>query len=614
MTSRVNKQKNRWEPRHDKLIESISTLSSSIKEKENDSATALIKQLRESFSEDITTEDDASNAINALITRIENIAGVQQKITGDMVILLEQLKQFYKAVYGLLAFGYLDIDIEDDKKGLVEVEELGLEFKSPDQLKTFFEKPRLYPPDFVFNQLLRQTSIDYLRIKSATDRVNNQTMRLAEFVARRAVDPCEACGLMGYTLGNKSGDNNNDETVIVTYPTSRVEIRLLPYTNAFFIGFPVSATGTLGENPLLSTSFLALAHETGHMLFRSGRTAAYGDDNPSPSLLSRVLERRLYQTLVNNGMATHEFNWIFKWLEEIFADVYGFIVEGPVMLVGFQEMMISDHPTEELGHSHDHVHPTPALRPIIQSQMMNMLAERIHQFVGFEYPSELQSDKDREQWRKKRVGKINEITAALNKEWALDTAATWQDWVNRAWPFGFEDEFEGKNGSNRIDILSRIEKMDETGMGVSEKLLTHATYEVHGRALTGRAIMKITKIAICLIIELLIERGLPADKIKWFDLDISFDDELSIKDQLILKFAESVKQDMVLEPKASNEDSKNVSADSGYSFTPKGPLAQIITDLKNTDASLTHVDQLVDLLIFNGWSDEGPKGSGFGGG
>lgn len=85
---------------------------------------------------------------------------------------------------------------------------------------------------------------------------------------------------------------------------------------------------------------------------------------------------------IRDGLARHltdkikQTEWMTDWLEEIFADTYGCIIAGPVNVLSFQEMLAnSPAPVAAVNNQHDHKHPFPALRPLIQTRILRLMSE-----------------------------------------------------------------------------------------------------------------------------------------------------------------------------------------------------------------------------------------------
>lgn len=129
---------------------------------------------------------------------------------------------------------------------------------------------------------------------------------------------------------------------VLTYFNKSANIRLIPYAPLALIGVPYSATTT-------DMDFLAIPHEVGHFVYHH-----------APGLAAALHARiPLYP------------NWVNHWIEEIFADVYGALVAGPVIGVSFQHIL-SDNAQEKFI-ADDGIHPPDAVRPYTYSQALRQL-------------------------------------------------------------------------------------------------------------------------------------------------------------------------------------------------------------------------------------------------
>jgi len=156
------------------------------------------------------------------------------------------------------------------------------------------------------------------------------TLAKADILAHRALAPAIEQGLI-------------ENTTVVTYFQKAVNVRIIPYAPVAFVGLPLS---TLTVN----RDLLAIPHEVGHYVFRHGKSQG-GEFRGSR--FAATLDYQLQQFPA----------WCRAWLEEIFADLYGAVVGGPIMALGFEDL-VSDDPVAEFVHD-DGEHPIAALRPDI---------------------------------------------------------------------------------------------------------------------------------------------------------------------------------------------------------------------------------------------------------
>lgn len=171
---------------------------------------------------------------------------------------------------------------------------------------------------------------------------------MADMMAYECVEPLKAAALLSM------------DTAVVTYFQQETEIRLIPYYNLMLIGLPSWVQNLYHWPP---AAFLVIPHEVGHSLFRFG--VVNRPDKPS---VHAVLEDELANRQIG---AT---DWRSCWLEELFADAFGCLRAGPASILGLQEYLATRNPKHFSESTTDH--PTSAIRPLIQTEMLRILDER----------------------------------------------------------------------------------------------------------------------------------------------------------------------------------------------------------------------------------------------
>lgn len=245
------------------------------------------------------------------------------------------------------------------------------------------------PKDFMIGSILRQISTDILHLQQTMHlRVAQEenahhfsrqlTHTMAEVLARRALKP---------VLNTKLLSQHGMNVDILTYPTSGVRIRSIPYRDTLLIGFPITAFCDFelsrGDSGLVdvtvSTDYLTLAHEVGHFIYRFGCPDFQKPLETFETLLNKKLEgKEIHQTIAS-------------WQAELFSDVYSCLVEGPIAAVGFQELLESEDMISEIDELHEkiehkedeasshhasHSHPPAIFRPFIFTQILRLIAKR----------------------------------------------------------------------------------------------------------------------------------------------------------------------------------------------------------------------------------------------
>ncbi len=225
------------------------------------------------------------------------------------------------------------------------------------------EPSTVYPPEYAMRTTVDQIAYDLdliqrayqQRLPSQSSPEMRSTLAKADYLAYQALKPAIANKLI-------------DDVTVVTYFQKVVNVRIIPYAPVAFIGLPLSALA-------VPRDLLAIPHEVGHYVFRHGHTM-------KGMAAGSRFDAALTQQLVDLP------EWCRAWIEEIFADVYGALVAGPIMALSFADL-VSDDPFADFT-KNDGEHPVAALRPgiyhtVFQKQGNNgleveLLTEEWHQW------------------------------------------------------------------------------------------------------------------------------------------------------------------------------------------------------------------------------------------
>lgn len=199
----------------------------------------------------------------------------------------------------------------------------------------YLEPSVLYPPDYVLSATLDQIMHDLnvigraweQRRKDLTTDSMRDTLDRADQLANKALAPAITTGMLA-------------PATVVTYFQKDTNVRIIPYARVSFIGLPLTCQKT-------ERDLLAIPHEVGHYVYRYGRVRS---EKNKGSRLNAALPQRY------SGQAA----WRQAWMEEIFADVYGALIGGPVMALGFEDLL-SAMPRDYFTYD-DGEHPVAALR------------------------------------------------------------------------------------------------------------------------------------------------------------------------------------------------------------------------------------------------------------
>ncbi|MCA9923542.1 MAG: hypothetical protein KC421_14285 [Anaerolineales bacterium] len=190
-----------------------------------------------------------------------------------------------------------------------------------------------HPAEFVLNATLSQVSYDLSVIRQAADQRRSphlkDTLEKADQLAQSALNLAVTDKLL------KPG-------TVVTYFNKSAHIRVIPYAPVALVGIPYTAIETPRD-------LLAIPHEVGHYVYHH----------------ATGLAAKLHTQIPFDPP------WFNHWIEEIFADIYGCLVAGPVIGLDFQDLLL-DNPTEHFTED-DGEHPVDAIRPFIHTTVLNRL-------------------------------------------------------------------------------------------------------------------------------------------------------------------------------------------------------------------------------------------------
>ena len=266
--------------------------------------------------------------------------------------------------------------------------------------------------EFAIRQTLDQISFDLavLRIVQSqrhpdlsTER-ERQTLQLADQLAYRALKPTIDAELI-------------HPTTVLTYFKKTSQVRVIPYAPVALLGIPYTCTGIFDEagarvqnsddSTHTARDFLAIAHEVGHHVFWHGKQG----NIPLRSLLR--------SRLAANPA------WRMAWLEEIFADVYGTLIAGPVLALDFQEL-IYDNPNLD---EDDGEHPVGAIRPFIYTDTLSKIKDKRGKPKYANSPTKLEQKWKNSRARRGKIKRFRPQKAAQNEPVLLEDARAHLDEV-----------------------------------------------------------------------------------------------------------------------------------------------------------------------------------------
>lgn len=201
-----------------------------------------------------------------------------------------------------------------------------------------------HPPAVILRSITDQLSFDLQVITQALD----QRQLYGNYTEiKNALEKADKLGQMAMrpAIDSEIIDLN---TTVLTYFQKTYSVRVVPYANAAIIGIPFSAIS-------YSRDYLAIPHEVAHYIFRHG------------VLNGRTISSNVREVITKAN--TDLYMW--QWIEEIFADMYGCLVAGPVMAIDFQDLQLDDQWHEFTDATLDEADPVPVLRPDIYTKVLN---------------------------------------------------------------------------------------------------------------------------------------------------------------------------------------------------------------------------------------------------
>ena len=160
----------------------------------------------------------------------------------------------------------------------------------------------------------------------------------------------------------------------ITYIHKEPMVRVIPYAPVALVGIPYSCLAAFETAPpppddswSIWQDFVSIPHEVGHYVFRHARIPNQPQDEPLSVTLWKILKAHSFSSNPDPR----------RWLEEIFADIYGCVLGGPIVAIDFQDLQLNRSFSEFL--TDDATHPIPYFRPIVYQKILDdYFRERYH--------------------------------------------------------------------------------------------------------------------------------------------------------------------------------------------------------------------------------------------
>ncbi|MBE7555412.1 MAG: hypothetical protein HS126_30550 [Anaerolineales bacterium] len=216
-----------------------------------------------------------------------------------------------------------------------------------------------FPVEYVFGVTLDQIGYDLEVLQRIVDQRSSgdQTvLNAADRLAWQALQPA----LPFLEMSQEAEDS--ERVTVVTYFQKSASIRVIPYAPVALIAIPFTCTWVYRD-------YLAIPHEVGHYVYRHGFYKELEDQDPPQLPRSEDQDPSdLFRIKVKTEQETPDY--VKRWKEEIFADVYGCLIGGPVIALDFMDLMLQHSEEEFTQEGKEAQHPIPILRPHIYTHIL----------------------------------------------------------------------------------------------------------------------------------------------------------------------------------------------------------------------------------------------------
>lgn len=228
-----------------------------------------------------------------------------------------------------------------------------------EQHRGFLEHPTGCAIEYVIGNMLEQVAADVgvytqaISQRTAMTAVTGygETLLLADRLAAVALQTArqiKASDLVGLGMAGTP----------ITYFQKSPQVRIVPYAPVALVGVPFTAI----NNP---RDLIGIAHEIGHYVFSRYTEPSKADAGRKGSA---VPSKRLEDW--KEGL-----QWADGWVEEIFADAFGFLIAGPIAGITLQELLLLQN-KEDLVVDNG-IHPISAVRGYIATDSLRIIADAV---------------------------------------------------------------------------------------------------------------------------------------------------------------------------------------------------------------------------------------------
>lgn len=260
-----------------------------------------------------------------------------------------------------------------------------------------------FPKAAVLHWIISQISYDMDVIIRAWDQrrpksIYREKLNIADKLGHIALQPAKDCNFIP------------EDTTVLAYFQKSYSVRLIPYAKVALVGIPITALS-------VPQDYLAIPHEVAHYVFRHGTKPTNGTFDSKNESISHFLKKKIKSLLPDRH------NYLQNWIEEMFADMYGCIIAGPVIALDFQDLQLDDPLSEFADAEKDKEDPTPLVRPDTYTKVLGILP------------------KNKSEWKN--------LSSVLHKRWV-----------------SYRDEYWKNFNANHSDIFSKPIKLDDNNPSI----------------------------------------------------------------------------------------------------------------------------------------------------
>lgn len=259
---------------------------------------------------------------------------------------------------------------------------------------SLFEARQILPPVYWIRECFRQFTTDIEIVQRAIQQRGGNPN-----VQARTLLMTDKLALMALAPFKRFFSDSADDIIPITYFSEEMHIRRLPYASRFImvgLGYELTLPKPLDQpanqprsnssaqtqpEPFTPFELMAIPHEVGHFIYQHANLANSNAGSLEAHTQSGLLQSKnvkTFQDLSNEKLAKNPY---YKWCEEIFADLYGCIIAGPLTALGMLAFLATDDKDHVL--EDDGEHPIPMLRIFFISEMLRFLSDEKPNWYDF---------------------------------------------------------------------------------------------------------------------------------------------------------------------------------------------------------------------------------------